>query len=98
MLRDIGVSLQFFSALTGIEATKLSYGFRQIKAFSSQDSLKISRTLFRLIEVRSALEPLQISTTNPEHARRVLKALEGMSADEIRERVSLLFDVLKVDV
>ena len=55
MLRDLGASLQFFSALTGVEYTKLSLGFRQIKAFSSQDSLKISQTLFRLIEVRSAL-------------------------------------------
>jgi predicted component of type VI protein secretion system len=89
MVRELGISLAFLSALTRIEQTKLSLGFRQLKAFSNEDGLKLAITLARLIELRDALSPLTIDLTNPAKTRQAIEIFEGMDSDQIRERVIL---------
>ena len=91
LVRELGCSLAFVSALTGVEQSKLSLGFRQLKAFSNKDAIELSTTLARLIELRDALSPLTIDLTDPTRARQAMEVFEGMDADAIRERVITVF-------
>ena len=92
LMRELGVSNAFISALCGIEQTKLSFAFRQIKALSDEDSQPLMTTLRRLIELSDAISPLQIDLKNPTNARRVLDAFEGKNMEEVRTKVSALFE------
>jgi hypothetical protein len=91
ILRDLGCSLAFVSGLTGVEQSKLSLGFRQLKEFNAWESHVLSTTLLRLIEIRDAISPLAIDLRNPTNARLVLDAFKGLDAGEIRQKVSALF-------
>jgi len=91
LLRELGISLAFVSALTGIEQTKLSLGFRQLKAFSNKDAWVLMNTLTRLIELRESVAPLTIDLKNASNARLVLDSFENMDTEMIREKVSALF-------
>ena len=87
MVRELGISLAFLSALTRIEQTKLSLGFRQLKAFSNEDGLKLATTLNRLLELRDAVAPFTIDLRSPMKTRQVMDVFEGLDADAIREKV-----------
>jgi hypothetical protein len=92
LMRELGVSNAFIAALCGIEQTKLSFSFRQIKALSNEESKKLVNTLLRLIELSDAISPLQIDLKNPTNARRVLDAFEGKDLNEVRGNISALFE------
>lgn len=89
MMRELGVSIAFVSALTRIEKTKLSLGFRQLKPFSIEDGITLSETLSRLLDLCDCLSPLTVDLQNPERARKALDAFEGMDPEQIREKIIL---------
>ena len=41
LVRELGISLAFLSALSGVEQSKLSLGFRQLKAFTNDETKKL---------------------------------------------------------
>jgi hypothetical protein len=92
MMRELGVSNAYVSALCQIEETKLSKAFRQIKALPNEEGRRLTDTLLRLIELREAVAPLLIDLRNPDNARRVLKAFDGQDAEMIRAKISSLFE------
>jgi predicted component of type VI protein secretion system len=87
LMRELGISNAFVSALCNIEQTKLSFAFRQMKALPTEDAVKLMLILPRLLELRDALHPLQIDLKNPSNARSILEAFEGMDVETIREKV-----------
>ena len=91
MLRSLGISLAFFSALTGVEQSKLSLGFRQLKVFSAREREVLQETLADLLHIQTHLAPLSLDFRSPENTRAVLKALRGKTEEEIRTKVDSLF-------
>jgi predicted component of type VI protein secretion system len=87
LVRELGISLAFLSALTGVEQSKLSLGFRQLKAFSNEDAIVLAKTLSRLIELRDALSPLTIDLGDPSKALQAIEIFEGMDSEAIREKI-----------
>ena len=92
MMRELGISNAFVCALCRIEATKLSYAFRQLKPLGNEEGLRLTQTLGRLIEIREAVAPLQIDLKNPTNARLVLDAFKGQDVEAIRARISAIFE------
>jgi hypothetical protein len=92
LVRELGISLAFLSALTGVEQSKLSLGFRQLKAFSGKDTEILSNTLNRLLVLQASLAPLSLDLRNPANARLVLDALKDQDSEAIRQKVSALFE------
>jgi hypothetical protein len=92
MMRELGISSAFISALCRIEQTKLSFAFRQIKPLSNEEGLRLTQTLGRLIEIREAVAPLAIDLKNPSNARLLLDSFEGQDAETIRRKISTLFE------
>jgi hypothetical protein len=92
LVRELGISLAFLSSLTGVEQSKLSLGFRQLKAFSNSESEKLSSTLNRLLVLQSSLAPLSLDLRNPANTRLVFDALKDEDAEAIRQKVSTLFE------
>jgi hypothetical protein len=92
LVRELGISLAFLSSLTGVEQSKLSLGFRQLKAFSNSESEILSSTLNRLLVLQSSLAPLSLDLRNPANARLVLDALKDKDAEAIRQKASTLFE------
>src|SRR4029077_1724065 len=92
MVRDLGVSAAFVSALTGIEQTKLSRAFRQLKPLSNAEGMRLTQTLLTLIQLRDALAPLQLDLKNPANTRLVMGAFEGHDIETIRKKISMLFE------
>jgi hypothetical protein len=92
LMRELGISNAFVSALCGIESTKLSFAFRQLKALSNDDGSRLMETLSRLVAIQENVRPLAVDLSSPEAARKVLIAFEGQDAETIREKVSLLFE------
>jgi hypothetical protein len=92
LVRELGISLAFLSSLTGVEQSKLSLGFRQLKAFNSSESEKLSTTLNRLLVLQSSLAPLSLDLRNPSNTRLVVDALKEQDSEAIRVRVSALFE------
>jgi hypothetical protein len=92
MMRELGVSGAFVSALCRIEQTRLSFAFRQIKPLSNEEGLRLTQTLNRLIEIREAVAPLSIDLKSPANARLVLDAFEGQDAESIRTKISTIFE------
>ncbi len=92
MVRELGISLAFLSALTGVERTKLSMGFRQLKKFEYADAAVLSSTLRQLLELRDALTPLTIDLTNPAKTRLAIDAFEGLDVEQIREKVNKILE------
>ena len=90
LMRELGVSNAFVSAFSGIEQTKLSFAFRQLKPLSNAESEKLMRILHRLIVLRESLRPLAIDLKSPQYARAVFDAFEGQDADAIRAKVTAL--------
>jgi len=72
MMRALGVSNAFVSALCQIEQTKLSYAFRQLRPLSNEEGLLLATTLGRPIELRETIAPLQIDLKTPKNAKAVL--------------------------
>jgi hypothetical protein len=89
MMRELGISTAFVSALCSIEQTRLSYAFRQLKPLPGSDAEKLNKVLSRLLDLRDAFHPLQVDLKNPMNARSILEAVEGMDTDTIREKVIL---------
>lgn len=92
LVRELGISLAFLSSLTGVEQTKLSLGFRQLKSFNGVESEKLSNTLNRLLVLQSSLAPLSLDLRNPANARLVIDALKDRQPEEIRAQISALFE------
>jgi hypothetical protein len=91
MMRELGVSNAFVSALCRIEQTKLSWAFRGLKPLLNDDGRHLTQTLGRLIEIREAIAPLQIDLKNAANARLVLDAFDGHDVSAIRIKISKLF-------
>ena len=92
LVRELGISLAFLSALTSVEQSKLSLGFRQLKAFSNSEAEHLSNTLNRLLVLQNSLAPLSLDPRNPANARLVLDSLKDQDAEAVREKVSALFE------
>ena len=92
LMRDIGVSIAYVSVLTGIEKTKLSHAFRQLKQLKPEEGMILVETLTRLGEIQIAIAPFSLDLNNPASARVLIKAFEGMDEHEIRRRVSAVFE------
>ena len=90
MMRELGVSIAFVSALCSIEQTRLSFAFRQMKPLLNEEARKLNAVLPRLLELRDAVHPLQIDLKNPTNARATLRAFDGMDVDAIREKIAVL--------
>ena len=91
LMRELGISNAFVSALCRIESTKLSFAFRQLKPLSNDEGLRLVNALSRLVEIQENVRPLAVDLRSPEAARKVLAAFEGQDAESIREKISKLF-------
>jgi hypothetical protein len=92
LMRELGVSHAFVSALCHIEQTKLSYAFRGLKALPQDEGRELVETLERLAEIQKAVAPLTIDLTNPVNTRLVLEAFFGQNSEVIKEKMSVLFN------
>lgn len=90
LMRELGISNAFVSALCRIESTRLSFAFRQLKPLSNNDGVRLMETLSRLVEIQQSVSPLAVDLRSPETARKVLVAFEGQDAERIREKISKL--------
>jgi hypothetical protein len=91
MLRELEISNSFVAALCRIDEAKLSKALRLLRELSNDEAERLMSTLHRLLEIRGALAPLSFDKSSALQTRRLLDSLSHLSADEIRERVSLLY-------
>jgi predicted component of type VI protein secretion system len=92
IIRELGMSHAYLSALTGVEQSKISLGFRQLKGFNPEETRILTETLNHLLELQKCLSPLSIDLRNPANAKLVLDALKGQDADAIRAKIDRVFE------
>jgi hypothetical protein len=92
LVRELGISLAFLSSLTGVEQSKLSLGFRQLKGFNHAETEILTTTLNRLLVLQSSLAPLSLDLRNPANAKLVMDGLKDEDAEAIRQKISSLFE------
>jgi hypothetical protein len=91
MIDSLKVSQAFVAALCRVEPSKLSLALRRLRPFGTEEGQDVVATLSRLVELRDALLPLQPDLRDPDNARLLLKATEGLDAEEIAERIQRIF-------
>jgi predicted component of type VI protein secretion system len=96
MARELGISLAYLAAISGVEQSKLSLGFRQLgKGFNPQETERLTETLKRLTELQNSLAPLSLDLRNPANARLVIDALKGQDPEVIRQKIDKVFEDVK---
>src|SRR5207253_2761036 len=84
----------FVSALCDIEPSKLSRAFRCMRELDPAEGVRLTTRLHRLVELQEALSPLSIDLRTPAAAQDALDAFADYSADEVRKKIFILFQLL----
>ena len=65
-----------------------------MRELDAAEGVRLTTRLHRLVELQEALSPLSIDLRSPEAAQAALDAFGGYSADEVRKKIFILFQLL----
>jgi hypothetical protein len=93
LMRDLGISNAFVSALCRIEPTKLSFAFRQLKPLPEYEGRRLVETLARLKEIRKALGIIPLGLADVRAVQSLLDEmdLQRITPQQLGEAVQNLF-------
>jgi hypothetical protein len=88
-MQELGISAAFLSAISGVEATRLSLAFRGVRDLKHGDAEKLLSVTEALLSLAAAAKPFALPDNVPDMLR-VLNHLRGRS-DEVGETIATLF-------
>lgn len=91
LARELGLSHAMVSALTNVDAGRLSQCLRGMRSLPNDEGLRIVNLLNRLIALTEAIAPLALPKSVPD-ILQLAKFFEGRDIERIREQVSQLFE------
>jgi hypothetical protein len=92
-LQDLGMSAIALAKLSGIPASRINLGLRNLADWSPADQNCLLDLTIRLQEIRDAFAPLPLSMGDPEQLRNLLDHVDrnNITPADIRELVQTIF-------